>query len=96
MKLLVIGSGIACHFANAGFQVIMLDLPGSDENQRRNQVAEDALAFAVKQKPAPLYHSGHRSHGQSARSAIDYSSIDACPQMSTKRSRLGHSGLAGL
>ena len=41
------GSGIACHFANAGFQVIMLDLPGSGENQRRNQVAEDALAFAI-------------------------------------------------
>ncbi|MBP6679927.1 MAG: hypothetical protein KA166_01970, partial [Saprospiraceae bacterium] len=23
----VMGSGIACHFANAGFQVLMLDLP---------------------------------------------------------------------
>lgn len=54
----VMGSGIACHFANAGFQVMMLDLPGSGENQRRNQVAEDALALAVKQKPAPLYHPG--------------------------------------
>jgi 3-hydroxyacyl-CoA dehydrogenase len=53
----VMGSGIACHFANAGFQVLMLDLPGSGEGVSRNQVAEQALAQAIKQKPAPLYHS---------------------------------------
>lgn len=51
----VMGSGIACHMANAGFQVIMLDLPGK-EGQPRNQIADQALAQAVRQKPAPLYH----------------------------------------
>jgi len=53
----VMGSGIACHMANAGFQVLLLDLPGK-EGQSRNQPAEQALAQAIKQKPAPLYHSG--------------------------------------
>ncbi len=52
----VMGSGIACHFANAGYQVMMLDLPGSGEGVSRNQIAEQALALAIKQKPAPLYH----------------------------------------
>jgi len=52
----VMGSGIACHFANAGFQVIMLDLPGTGEGMARNQIADQALSQAIKQKPAPLYH----------------------------------------
>ena len=52
----VMGSGIACHFANAGYQVMMLDLPGSGEGAKRNQIAEQAVALAIKQKPAPLYH----------------------------------------
>ena len=54
----VMGSGIACHMANAGFQVIMLDLPSNDPGKRRNEIAEQALAQAAKQKPAPLYMPG--------------------------------------
>jgi 3-hydroxyacyl-CoA dehydrogenase len=34
----------------------MLDLPSQQSDSRRNQVAEQALALAIKQKPAPLYH----------------------------------------
>jgi 3-hydroxyacyl-CoA dehydrogenase len=52
----VMGAGIACHLANAGYQVLMLDLPSSGEGQRRNQIAEQALAMAAKQKPSPIYH----------------------------------------
>ena len=52
----VMGSGIACHLANAGYQVMMLDLPSQGDGVRRNQIAEQALALAVKQKTAPLYH----------------------------------------
>ena len=52
----IMGSGIACHLANAGYQVLMLDLPSSVEGQRRNHVAEQALGLAAKQKPAPLFH----------------------------------------
>jgi 3-hydroxyacyl-CoA dehydrogenase len=57
----VMGSGIACHFANAGYEVMMLDLPAKEAGQRRNHIAEQALALAVKQKPAPLYHASFLS-----------------------------------
>lgn len=50
------GSGIACHLANAGFQVTMLDLPTTGEGKSRNLIAHEALSKAVKSKPAPLYH----------------------------------------
>ncbi len=52
----VMGAGIAAHLANAGYQVVMLDLPTQEEGKRRNYVAEQALAQAVRQKPAPFYH----------------------------------------
>lgn len=50
----VMGAGIAAHLANAGFQVLMLDLPSS--SGPRNQIADQALNQAVRQKPAPFYH----------------------------------------
>lgn len=50
----VMGSGIAAHLANAGFQVTMLDLPSDDRN--RNKIADDALQQAIRQKPDPFYH----------------------------------------
>ena len=49
----VMGSGIACHLANAGLQVLMLDLKADDANP--NKIAEGALNAAIKSKPAPLY-----------------------------------------
>lgn len=49
----VMGSGIACHFANVGIDVLMLDLP--TEGPKRNAIAENSLAAAIKSKPAPLY-----------------------------------------
>ncbi|MEP6793259.1 MAG: 3-hydroxyacyl-CoA dehydrogenase NAD-binding domain-containing protein [Saprospiraceae bacterium] len=52
----VMGAGIAAHFANAGYQVQMLDLPTKEEGKNRNLIAEQALAAAIKQKPAPFYH----------------------------------------
>ena len=53
----VMGSGIACHLANVGLEVLMLDiLPQgtSDTKSRRNSVAQNALNNALKSKPAPL------------------------------------------
>ncbi len=49
----IMGSGIACHLANIGVQVIMLDLPSDDKN--RNKIADEALQKSVKSSPAPLY-----------------------------------------
>jgi 3-hydroxyacyl-CoA dehydrogenase len=49
----VMGSGIACHFANVGLDVIMLDMPS--EGPQRNAIAEKALAATLKTRPTPLY-----------------------------------------
>ncbi len=57
----LMGSGIACMLANAGYQVLMLDLASVEPGKRRNQVAEQALAKAIHQKPAPLYHASFAS-----------------------------------
>jgi 3-hydroxyacyl-CoA dehydrogenase len=51
----IMGSGIACHMANIGFEVLLLDLPSSDNNKGRNSVADEALQIAIKSKPAALY-----------------------------------------
>ncbi len=59
----VMGSGIACHLANCGFQVWMLDIVPPDlseadksNKKARNRLVETALQMAIKTKPAPLYH----------------------------------------
>ena len=58
----VMGSGIACHFANIGLQVLMLDIAPRDLKEEekdhpaaRNQIVNKALAAAIKSKPAALY-----------------------------------------
>lgn len=58
----IMGSGIACHFANIGLEVLMLDILPPDlkdeekKNPRaRNRIADTALQNALKSKPAPLY-----------------------------------------
>ncbi len=57
----VMGTGIACHLANAGFSCLLLDilppnLPDEEKNSReaRNRLAAGALKKALKAKPAPL------------------------------------------
>jgi 3-hydroxyacyl-CoA dehydrogenase len=65
----VMGSRIACHFANIGVQVLLLDIvpkelnekekkKGLDENHPlfRNRIVNDSLTFAVKSNPSPLYN----------------------------------------
>ena len=41
----IMGSRIACHFANIGVQVLLLDIPGKDD---RNSVVNLALQQTVK------------------------------------------------
>ncbi len=65
----IMGSGIACHFANIGVEVLLLDIVPRELNAKeqakelslndavvRNRLVNDALAAAIKSKPAPLYH----------------------------------------
>ena len=65
----IMGSGIACHFANIGVNVLLLDIVPRELNDKekaqgrtledksvRNRIVNDSLAAAIKSKPAPLYH----------------------------------------
>ena len=58
----LMGSGIACHLAGVGLDVMMLDIVPFDltEDQKknpkeRNRIVNAALDTAIKSKPAPLY-----------------------------------------
>jgi 3-hydroxyacyl-CoA dehydrogenase len=54
----VMGCGIACHLANAGIEVLMLDIvPDKNETdpKKRTLIADTALKKALKSKPAPLF-----------------------------------------
>ncbi|WP_179345699.1 3-hydroxyacyl-CoA dehydrogenase/enoyl-CoA hydratase family protein [Winogradskyella ursingii] len=65
----IMGSGIACHFANIGVDVLLLDIVPRELNEKeksrgltledeavRNRLVNEALAASIKSKPAPLYH----------------------------------------
>ena len=52
------GSRIACHFANIGVEVLLLDIVPKDaalDKKSRNKIVNDALAFALKSNPSPIY-----------------------------------------
>jgi 3-hydroxyacyl-CoA dehydrogenase len=55
----VMGSRIACHFANVGVEVLLLDIIPQDaaegDTSARNKIVNDALQFAVKSNPSPIY-----------------------------------------
>ncbi len=73
----IMGSRIACHFANIGVQVLLLDIVPKEltekEKQKgltledasvRNRIVQDAFQTAVKSKPSPLYHLDYASRIQ--------------------------------
>lgn len=64
----VMGSRIACHFANIGVQVLLLDIVPRELNDRekakgltledkavRNRIVNDALQSTLKSNPSPIY-----------------------------------------
>ncbi|WP_055437599.1 3-hydroxyacyl-CoA dehydrogenase/enoyl-CoA hydratase family protein [Lacinutrix algicola] len=64
----IMGSGIACHFANIGVDVLLLDIVPRELTDKekakgltledkvvRNRLVNDALTASIKSKPAPLY-----------------------------------------
>ncbi|MAP81307.1 MAG: 3-hydroxyacyl-CoA dehydrogenase [Aequorivita sp.] len=65
----IMGSGIACHFANIGVEVLLLDIVPRELTEAekkkgltlqdkvvRNRIVNTDLQKAIKSKPAPLYH----------------------------------------
>jgi len=73
-KVAVVGSGImgsriACHFANIGVEVLLLDIIPRELTDKekakgltledkivRNRIVNDALTTSLKSKPSPIYH----------------------------------------
>ena len=64
----VMGSGIACHFANIGAEVLLIDIVPRELNDKekaagltlddkavRNRIVNDSLKAALKSKPSPIY-----------------------------------------
>ena len=62
------GSGIACHFANIGVEVLLLDIVPRELNDKekakgltlenkivRNRLVNEALMASLKSKPSPIY-----------------------------------------
>ncbi|WP_029036582.1 3-hydroxyacyl-CoA dehydrogenase/enoyl-CoA hydratase family protein [Salinimicrobium xinjiangense] len=65
----IMGSGIACHFANIGVEVLLLDIVPRElsekekkqgltleDEQVRNRIVNTSLQDALKSKPSPIYH----------------------------------------
>lgn len=51
----VMGAGIAAHIANAGIDVVLLDI-AADDSANRSAIAENAVKRLLKTDPAPLMH----------------------------------------
>ena len=65
----IMGSGIACHFANIGVEVLLLDIVPRELNAIekakgltlenkivRNRLVNDSLTASLKSKPSPIYN----------------------------------------
>ena len=65
----IMGSGIACHFANIGVEVLLLDIIPRELSDKekakgltlkdkvvRNRLVNDALTTSLKSKPSPIYN----------------------------------------
>ena len=65
----IMGSGIACHFANIGVEVLLLDIVPRELNEAekakgltlenktvRNRLVDDSLKASLKSKPSPIYN----------------------------------------
>ncbi len=65
----IMGSRIACHFANMGVEVLLLDIPPTEltdsekshglnlgQNQVKNRIVRESFQATIKAKPSPLYH----------------------------------------
>ena len=56
----IMGSRIACHFANIGLEVLLLDivtpdLPKESKKNERDILVNKALNLALKSNPSPIY-----------------------------------------
>ncbi len=87
----VMGSRIACHFANIGCEVLLLDIVPKEPNDVekakgldltkkavRNRIVNDALQFALKSNPSPIYKKEFASRITTGNFEDDMSRINTC------------------
>ena len=68
----IMGSGIACHFANIGIEVLLLDIAPKEINEHektsgltindkvvKNRIVKEMFNRCLKSKPSPLYHKSY-------------------------------------
>ena len=87
----VMGSGIACHFANIGLEVLLLDIIPREPNEQekakglsltdtnvRNRIVNDSLQAALKSKPSPIYNQSFAKRITTGNFDDDLSKIKDC------------------
>ena len=87
----VMGSRIACHFANIGLEVILLDIVPRELSEKeaaagltledkrvRNRIVDDALKFALKSKPSPIFRKSFANLITTGNFDDDLSKISDC------------------
>lgn len=87
----VMGSRIACHFANIGVRVLLLDIVPKEPNDAekakaltiespvvRNRIVNDALTAVIKSNPSPLYLKDFASRIQTGNFTDNMNEIDSC------------------
>jgi len=87
----VMGSRIACHFANIGVEALLLDIvprelteaeqkKGLTLNDKavRNRIVNEALSFALKSNPSPIYHASFASRISTGNFEDDLPGIASC------------------
>ena len=87
----VMGSRIACHFANVGCEVLLLDIPPKEldaaESKKglsldspavRNRIVNQSLQFALKSNPSPIYRKSFASRIETGNFDDDLHKIKDC------------------
>ncbi|GGA76116.1 3-hydroxyacyl-CoA dehydrogenase [Flavobacterium palustre] len=84
----IMGSGIACHFANIGVEVLLLDIIPKELNEAeskkgltleskvvRNRIVNEHLANSLKSKPSPIYSAKFASRISTGNTTDDMAKI---------------------
>jgi 3-hydroxyacyl-CoA dehydrogenase len=87
----VMGSRIACHFANIGVEVLLLDIAPKELTKKeeatektlsdkavRNRIVNDHLTFALKSNPSPIYSKSFAKRIETGNFDDDMSKIAGC------------------
>ena len=87
----VMGSRIACHFANIECEVLLLDIVPKELNEKeqskgltldslavRNRIVNDSLTFALKSNPSPIYDKKYASRIETGNFDDDFEKIKDC------------------